>query len=85
MDTDDWTVVGLSATIVIAIIAAVCWYEWKYPCLKYEDRIATCGGGMYCAGYTSKGNCMVWMTHPTYQCTQTVCVQRGERVDVEAQ
>lgn len=70
--------IGLVGTLVVGFGHHV-YIEYKYPCQQYEDRQATCGGGLSCTFMDGDGNCMGWTTDDEYPCVEKVCVKRGVR------
>jgi hypothetical protein len=82
----DWGVfiVALLVFALLASIGCAVWYAWQHPCVKWEERTATCGGGTYCTMWDAKHNCLIWSRRPEYPCTQKVCTQRGDREEMKA-
>ena len=70
-------------TIVISanvlMVGAFITYEYKHPCVEWQTRSGTCGGGMYCCFMNTDGMCMTWCTEDTYPCSWKECTKRGNR------
>lgn len=83
--------IGIFCLLLIVGICAWVWYEWRYPCLRYEDyactrtycavwvpRVTSCGKN--CTTVTN--SCGMWKTEPA---TCTRCAQRGDRDSLPAE
>ncbi len=67
------TMVAIAA-ILLVIVAGVVW-NIRHPCVRSEERPATCGGDMHCM-WEGEHGCTMWTVSPTYACTETVCLER---------
>jgi hypothetical protein len=65
--------VGVALFVIVVCVAGSLYYNWRFPCLKYET--VSCEQA-HCTVWDAEQGCLAWATIPA---TCTACVLRGDR------